>query len=496
MQDGRRICMTFNSYIYMLCFLPVTLVGYFAAARIAKAKAAQIFLFIMSMAFIFYGMNWKGTIVLLISITVNYSAFRIIKSSPAHKKKVTGAAVAFNALALFAFKYAIFGAELANQYLHMEIDTAKLFLPIGISFYTFQQISFLVDACRGEVERCTLLEYLCYVTYFPQFLSGPIVFQNEFLPQLRDEKRLHFNWENFSRGMYRFAMGLAKKVIIADTLIKAVDFIYADAAQYHNFALAIGVVFYSLQLYFDFSGYCDMAIGTANMMNFDLPENFNSPYKAMNIADFWNRWHISLTRFLTKYVYIPLGGNRKGKVRTYVNIMIVYLVSGIWHGSVVIEAFVVWGLMHGIASVIYKLFHRWIDKLHPAFNWLLTFAYVNLAWVPFRVLNMDVTKTVWANLFKMSSLESVSPEVASCFKLGEISFIEKLTGFAPLADDLWVFPVAFLGLLMLLILNAPNSRELTEKFKPTVGRAVFTFVVLAWCILYFSNVGVFIYAGF
>lgn len=488
--------MTFNSYIYMLVFLPFVIIGFFTIGHFS-IKASTVFLIVASFLFVFYQLNWKGLLVLAISLAFNYCVFQLLRrNSDRHRKAILIIGITVNAIALLAFKYAVFGANLIIDHFQTEIETSKFFLPIGISFYTFTEISFLIDTYRNEVPKCSLLDYLSYITFFPKFLSGPIMLQDQFLPQLYDESRRHFSWKNFSKGLYRFALGLGKKVLIADTFAQAADLIYGNIDAYYNINICIAVISYSFQLYFDFSGYCDMAIGSAKMLNFDLPENFLSPYKSMNIHEFWERWHITLTKFLTKYVYFPLGGSRKGKVRTYINILIVFLVSGLWHGSTALRAYVVWGLIHGMVSVCYRLFHKGIDRLHPVVNWMITFSIVSLAWVPFRVQDMTATHNVWARLLMWREPQAVPYDIAMCFKLKEITFLEEVAGFAPLANDPWVYPIAFICISMMFVLCADNTSVIAARFKPTPIRAVITVLLLGWCVMYFANVGTFIYAGF
>ena len=233
---------------------------------------------------------------------------------------------------------------------------------MGISFFTFQQVSYLVDSYRTQETRdYGFIEYTLFVLFFPQLIAGPIVLHKEMIPQFRNEHNRIFNSENFSRGMYIFAIGLFKKVLIADTFSQAVAIGYNNVENLSSLEALLVSFSYTFQIYFDFSGYCDMAIGISSMFNINLPQNFNSPYKSTSIIDFWNRWHMSLTRFLREYVYFPLGGSRKGKVRTYVNVMIVFLVSGIWHGAN--WTFIVWGIMHGVAQCLNRMFKNIWAKL-------------------------------------------------------------------------------------------------------------------------------------
>lgn len=341
------------------------------------------------------------------------------------------------------------------------------------------------------------MDYCCYVCFYPRVLSGPIIRHEQFLPQLQQEENLRFNWDNFSTGLYRFAVGLGKKVLVADVLAVPANMVFSHPEAYIGINAVIGSLAFTLQLYFDFSGYCDMAVRIARMMNFTIPENFDSPYKALNIKDFWNRWHITLTQFLTKYVYIPLGGSKKGAVRTCLNILIVFLVSGLWHGSAHMEPFLVWGLAHGIASVVYRLFHRRIDRLHPAVNWAITFGYVSLAWIPFRAQSLETTKVMLRNMFAFGSLTPISGDLAGAFKLKEFTFLEqRFSLFSALSEHSWSYSVLFLTLALFVVLNARNAREQTDTFTASVFRSAATAALIGWSLISLTEIGTFIYAGF
>ncbi len=259
-----------------------------------------------------------------------------------------------NIAVIFYFKYYDFFLENVNILFNRSFELKNIVLPLGISFFTFQQVSYLVDSYKGETKDYAFDEYMLFVSYFPQLIAGPIVLHGEVIPQFRSRKRRKFIPQNFSKGMYIFALGLFKKIILADTLGTAVTYGFGTIDTPGSLEALIVSVSYTFQLYFDFSGYCDMAIGIGSMFNIELPQNYNSPYKATSITEFWDRWHMSLTRFLKSYIYIPLGGNRKGKLRTYLNIMIVYLASGIWHGAN--WTFVLWGRLQGLFSCLNRVF--------------------------------------------------------------------------------------------------------------------------------------------
>lgn len=345
----------------------------------------------------------------------------------------------------------------------------------------------------GGGGKTTFDEYALFVTFFPQLIAGPIVSHNEMIPQFRDAGKRHFVPENFARGMYVFALGLFKKVIIADTFGKAVTYGFRSIDTLSSMEAFIVSCSYTFQLYFDFSGYSDMASGIGSMFNIMLPWNFNSPYKATSITEFWGRWHMSLTRFLKTYIYIPLGGNRKGKFRTYINILIVYLVSGIWHGAN--WTFVLWGMLHGLFNCLNRMFNRYWQKLGKITQWAITFMLVNVLWILFRAEDISTAKMFAKKLFCFSDF-TVNRELCDCFNLLELTFLEEkipvlkyltsvITGF-----NLWLFIFG----AFFVILNFRNSREF--EFKPTVGRACITVFYLLWSVVSFAGVSTFLYFNF
>ena len=314
--------------------------------------------FLIGMSLWFYGYNNVYYLaILVVSVLSNYGIVTLMSRTKVEKKRLlllwTG--ILLNIGILLYFKYYDFFIENINLCLKSSLPLLRLALPLGISFYTFQQVSYVIDAYRGDCKDYTFLEYAAYVTYFPQLVAGPIVYHSELIPQFRDLSKKKLCFTNISKGLYAFSLGLAKKVLIADTFSKVVTIGYGNVNELNTTSAVLVMICYSLQIYFDFSGYCDMAYGMAYMMNIKLPVNFNSPYKAVSLSDFWDRWHMTLTRFFTKYIYIPLGGNRKGNARTRLNILIVYLVSGFWHGAN--WTFILWGILHGIVSVFERIVH-------------------------------------------------------------------------------------------------------------------------------------------
>lgn len=322
--------MLFNSYVFILAFLPLTLLVYFLLGRLPeRVQLNKAFLVVASI--VFYGYNNPRYVPIIVaSILINYalSQLMLMQQKKAVRLPLMLIGLAANLGVLFYFKYHDFFYENLNSAFGLSLPLNHVMLPLGISFFTFQQLSYVIDSYRQTVPRYNILDYALFVTFFPQLIAGPIVLHSEIVPQFADPKNRHFSFDNFAPGLYAFARGLVKKVVIADTFAIAVEAGFGAAATLNTAEAWFVAIGYTLQLYFDFSGYCDMATGIGLMFNLQIPINFNSPYKSMNIREFWQRWHITLSRFLTTYIYFPLGGSRRGLARTCINLMIVFLASG------------------------------------------------------------------------------------------------------------------------------------------------------------------------
>ncbi len=375
--------MLFNSHVFIFLFLPIVWMLYFGLNRFKLYKVAHISLVIAS--FLFYGYeNWKLCLLLLSTVVVNYILHVFLTRKPKKAIKITllSLGIVFNIGLLFYFKYLNFSLDIINTIFSTEFFFRKIALPLGISFFTFQQVSMLIDSARTDMKTYGFFDYALFVCYFPQLIAGPIVLHQELIPQFQDLEKKKINYSNLISGFEYFILGFAKKVLVADSFARICDAGYAKIDTLNIYSTVLTILAFTLQIYFDFSGYCDMAKGLGRMFNFELPINFNSPYKSTSIDEFWERWHITLSRFLTQYLYIPLGGNRKGKLRTYINIMIVFSVSGLWHGAD--WTFILWGIMHGCAKVFYRFGKETIDKIPKWIRWSITFVFINLTWVFFR----------------------------------------------------------------------------------------------------------------
>lgn len=390
--------MLFNSYIFLFAFLPITLVVYWGLRGFGATRLSMCALIIASLVFYSYQDLGFG-VLLLLSVLVNYLLHRLLTGKLGEITWVSililVAGCLYNLGILFYFKYLGFFLENFNALTGQEILSEGVILPLGISFYTFQQLSTIVDSYKGNIERYSLIEYALFVSFFPQLIAGPIVLHSEMVPQFRKMEEKKPRLENMYDGSQYFILGLAKKLLIADVLGRGVDWGYDNILWLNSFSAIVLILLYTLQIYFDFSGYCDMAIGLGRMFGFNIAINFNSPYKSLSVSEFWKRWHITLTRFFTTYVYIPLGGNRKGMARTCINVFIVFALSGLWHGAA--WTFVVWGIMHGIMMVVERLMGRErLNKIPKIIRFIYTFGFVNCAWVFFRA--PDFTDAL--NIFK------------------------------------------------------------------------------------------------
>ncbi|XHS77522.1 MBOAT family O-acyltransferase [Burkholderiaceae bacterium UC74_6] len=391
--------MLFTSFEFLLYFLPLALGGYYLVAAGGWRRAAAAWLALLSL--VFYGW-WSPayTLLLLGSIVFNYGAgllvARALKAGgPARAKPLLTLAVGLDLAALAYFKYADFFIGSLDKALGLHIDLLGVVLPLGISFFTFTQIAFLVDTYAGKVREARFVHYLLFVTYFPHLIAGPVLHHAEMMPQFEREQTYRFQLENFLAGTVLLLIGLAKKILLADGIQPFVAPVFDHGLALGGVEAWCGVLAYALQLYFDFSGYSDMAIGLAWMFNVNLPLNFNSPYKATSIVDFWRRWHMTLSRFLRDYLYIALGGNRRGFFRRYLNLFLTMVLGGLWHGAG--WTFVIWGALHGAYLIVNHAWAALCRKLAlPSFgaagrvlSVLLTFACVCLAWVFFRAKDLD-----------------------------------------------------------------------------------------------------------
>lgn len=502
--------MLFNSYIFIFIFLPLTLLGYFLLNHFERYNLAKIFL--IGMSLLFYG-YFKVYYLLIIvsSVVVNY-LFSFILSKFEEKYSYIGVnirrlfliiGVILNLGLLIHFKYLDFIIENLNA-LGTDFRIRNIILPLGISFFSFQQLSYVVDRATGKAKHYNIIDYAAFVTFFPQLVAGPIVMYDSLIPQFEDESNKSFDSDNFSQGICRFTLGLAKKVLLADVLANIVNFGY-DQILFMDSVSSLLVSFaFTLQLYFDFSGYSDMALGLGKMFNIELPQNFDSPYKACSMKELWQRWHITLSGFFLRYVYIPMGGSRKGKVRTQINVFVVFLLSGIWHGAN--WTFVVWGILQGIAVIYDNLgligvevpFHKINYRLRIP-HWLgvvFTFLYYNFTCIFFRSESISQANQMIKNIFSFK-YTGYFPKLAESFSLSELYPVSKLIDmkFQSFNSVFNIIVILLFMLVCFFILSRRNTQQICED-SLTKSRAFGTAFLFVWCIISFSMVSTFIYFNF
>ncbi len=373
--------MVFSSMVFLWLFLPIVIVGYFILNRFTKKETLKnVFLLLASLLFYAWG-EPKYIILMIVSILVNWLIGMLMQSHENQRKFYLIASVVFNLGLLGVYKYFNFFIDVINTTLGLSLQFTEIALPIGISFFTFQILSYIIDLYRKEYEaQKNVINLALYISFFPQLIAGPIV---KYIDVNRQLTSRTVSLDKVALGIRRFIYGLAKKVLIANTLAYCVDQIYGlNSADVTGYLAWIGMILYTLQIYFDFSGYSDMAIGLGKIFGFDFLENFNYPYLSSSIHEFWNRWHISLGSWFKNYLYFPLGGNRKGTTRTYVNLFIVFFATGLWHGAS--YNFILWGLYHGFFSILERVGFSKVLKRHTVFSKVYTLLVVSFGWVLFR----------------------------------------------------------------------------------------------------------------
>ncbi|MGL4866636.1 MAG: MBOAT family O-acyltransferase [Cetobacterium sp.] len=472
--------MLFNSFEFIFLFLPLVLIIYFSLNRFKKYRVTKAWLVLASLYFYGY-FNPKYLILILTSIFFNFFIGRMLHSEKANsleRKALLILGIVFNIGILGYFKYFDFFVKNVNSVFSLNFNLLNIALPLGISFFTFQQLSFVMDNYKRKSLKYDFLSYCLFVTFFPQLIAGPIVLPKEMLSQFEDEKNRVINYENMNKGLYLFSIGIAKKVLIADSIS-----VFADTGfdKMQVLTLAEGwltSISYTLQLYFDFSGYCDMAMGIALMFNIILPLNFNSPYKAKNIQEFWKRWHITLGRFLTNYLYIPLGGNRDGKLKTLRNLLVVFIVSGIWHGAGWL--FIIWGLLHGISILIHRIWKEKGYSMPDILGQALTLFFVNMFWIFFRANSLKDVKKVLSSMFSGRS---------ASFQVSQL-FIDKSYSVLTVGNNpILVYIILFSGIIIVLF------GKLSVK-KIEHMRAEEQIIYLGISLLFLERIATFLYFNF
>jgi alginate O-acetyltransferase complex protein AlgI len=478
--------MLFNSFEFIFLFLPITLIIFFYISsknNDNRRQLAIIWLIIASL--IFYGRTRPANLILIVvSMGINYYlGYRISNSLEKSwiKKTIFFFGIAFNLGLITYFKYFVFLLNNINKVFDLDLTLPSIVLPLGISFFTFQQIAYLVDAYRGETKEYDLRKYMLFVCFFPQLIAGPIVHHKEILPQFEKESIYKFSQTALSIGLTVFIAGLFKKVIFADRIAEYSNLAFAAASQGIGLTFAeawVGALGYTLQLYFDFSGYCDMAIGASYMFGIRLPLNFNSPYKSISIVDFWRRWHITLSHFLRDYLYIPLGGSRQGEFRRYLNLLMTMLLGGLWHGAG--WTFVFWGGLHGIYLIVNHLYRSvrlsWGHNLKKD-GWLLrttgqivTFIAVVISWVFFKANSFETATSILKSMFGFNGIDF--PEFLESY----LGFLRNVgIGFSGFTVNVGISQkYATFGILLLLLIVwfTPNTQQWMGKYNPALTEPV------------------------
>ncbi len=456
--------MLFPTFTFILGFLPVTVLVFFL---LTKKSITLSRIWLLAASFVFYSwFNWSYSLILATSILMNWFFAQILLRY--RSKLIFAAGVLCNVALLGYFKYYDFFVENINALFATSFLLKHILLPLGISFFTFQQISFLQQVYSRTLEkRYSFLTYSLFVCFFPQLIAGPIVLPDEMMSQFDKEENARPNGDNMAKGIYIFSLGLAKKILLADFFALLAD--KGFSAISGNFFDAWGTALaYTFQIYFDFSGYCDMAIGIALLFNIRLPENFNAPYRSANITEFWRRWHITLGRFLMSSIYIPLGGNRCGKFRNCCNLFITFFISGLWHGASWL--FVLWGVIHGTGLIVHRIWSKFLGFSMPLImGRILTFLFVLLAWVPFRAETLTQAKGIYLGMFMPQSWT-----------------FPRLSGFD------WTLFAA--GIIITLVF--PTMSEVEKKFRPTWVKALLAAALLISCMFLFVKTSPFIYFNF
>lgn len=504
--------MGFNSFTFILLFLPVLVAGWHILNRIHKYTVADGFLTLMSLYF-YYTFGASFLAILIVSICVNYLISFImtkVKENTLKALKVIG--VLFNLGLLFYFKYLGFFVDNINAVSGAGISVKEILMPVGISFYTFGQISFIIDRAKGEAEHYPFLTYVMYTVYFPKLIQGPIAFHKEMIDQFNNRELRQINSDTFAKGLMSFIIGLSKKVILADTLARVANYGFEQAYYLDTLTVIAVMLAYTFQIYLDFSGYCDMANGVSLMLGIELPINFNSPYKASSAKELWQRWHMTLSRFFIKYVYIPLGGSRKGKRRTVINVLIVFVLSGLWHGAG--WTYICWGLMQGLLVVWDDLGIVGVDDGSSKKKKYL------LREKPFFTVPRAVGNALTFFMFVVSLVFFRSQDLAHAFGMFKRAFFWTYPGFLTRtagqleisenyvfrqvftrlgigsADTVFLLTMIIYILISAFVMTRKNTGEIIKETRYDLKTVAFYTVLFILSFISLSNVSTFIYFKF
>ncbi len=456
--------MLFNSSEFIFIFLPIVVIVYYALNKLRLIKIATAWLV---MASLYFYSNWNINFlpIIITSTIFNYSIGSTLTGNfklNVDKKFLMFFGIVGNLLILGYYKYFNFLIDNINAVFHQNFNYMNIIMPLAISFFTFQQIAYLVDSYNGKTKDYDFLTYCLFITFFPRLMQGPITRAEEMMPQFYSLRKKFLNWKNLSLGLFLFSVGLFKKVVFADLLSKWVVFGYGNIDSLTLLESWITVLSYTFQIYFDFSGYTDMALGLGLMFNIVIPQNFNNPYIANDIQDFWRRWHITLSRCLKDYVYIPLGGNRKGTFRTYMNVFWVFLICGIWHGAN--WTYIIWGIMHGIASIINRGYKLLKIELPFVISWAMTFIFVCISWIYFSAPSIAIANKLFLNSVNFLNFD-----------------LPRIYGFDMrfrASGNSWeIYPLIVLPIMIIFIFNNFFRNKLRD-FTPTTRYSIYIVFML------------------
>jgi alginate O-acetyltransferase complex protein AlgI len=488
--------MLFNSYGFVFLFLPIVFIVYFLLNRYRYTLGSKAWLLLASL--VFYGWwNPIYTPLMVGSILFNYSIGRFISqrkrnglSLQARYALILG--IVGNLILLGYFKYTDFFISNLNSTGMATLPLLHIVLPLGISFFTFTQIAYLVDTEKGKVKEYSSINYGLFVTFFPHLLAGPIIHHAEMMPQFDRLRNKVIDYRNVTSGLYLFFVGLFKKVVIADTFAVWANNGYDNLNDLTMIQAWVTSLSYTLQLYYDFSGYTDMALGSSQMFNIRLPINFNSPYKSLNIQEFWRRWHMTLGRFMRDYVYIPLGGNRVAEGRILLNVMITFFIVGLWHGAG--WTFVLWGCMHGAALAVHRLWTKSGISMPSWLAWFLTFNFVNVGWVFFRAKTFSDAILVLKGMVGLGTVSLAHTVQVKLSHFGTLaSGLDEV--FGKIGGNGKVILCMFLIFLPLSFL-LKNSNEMAAQFRPTAYQLAFLSLVAFVSVLFLGTYSEFLYFRF
>lgn len=473
--------MLFNSYSFLFCFLPVTCLLFFALGHYRRSLAG---LWLFAASLFFYAW-WNPAYIglLLASVLFNYGVGQAltlerVRAHGLRLRAILTFGIVADLVLLAYYKYTNFFLSNVSALLNYDLNIAPIILPLGISFFTFTQIAFLIDTYRGEVKEANFIHYGLFVTYFPHLIAGPVLHHKDVMPQFARSATYRLSWDNLAVGLTLFSLGLFKKVVLADGIAPFVSPVFEAAAhgEAFNFTEAWGgALAYTFQLYFDFSGYSDMAIGLSRIFGIKLPLNFDSPYKAVNIIDFWRRWHMTLSRFLRDYLYFPLGGNRKGPFRRYINLLLTMLLGGLWHGAG--WTFLFWGGLHGLYLVINHGWHGLRQRcgypvgrpsvLGGLLGMTITFFAVLLAWVFFRAASLQAAMNMVSTMIGLNGITLPGHSFLPRQMVETMEALGIAFGRSPLLygqGNIWLWIAG----LWILVWGAPNSQQILAESQPAL----------------------------